>query len=165
MHCLSIPLLFIQVLAAYPAGTLSCRQMMRLQLPRAAESRDGVLCGASNDVVFEEKVDALKWNALGLWDEEDGVQQHQDAASTKQQERAVRDAVQHDWCELRNDEVEKPLRHQGRSHDERTHWFKTSDLSCNQIWVCYSLLTMIGGALGREDEWDGTPAKRVEHYE
>jgi len=125
-----------------------------LQLSCPREARNGILHAAFDDIALEQKMDRLQWHVLRLRHAEDGVDAHDDAASSKQQERSVGYATEHQGSDLCNYKVEQPLGHQGCCHDKRAHcvprqcWFRTATTR---------RLTVIGRALRREHERDGAP--------
>lgn len=116
-----------------------------LQNSRSALARPGILRSAFDDVSFEEKMDTLQGHILRLRHAENGVDDHQDAARSEEEESAVRDIAQHNRRELRDHEIEQPLRHQRRRHDQ------TPD--------------MIRRAFSGEHEWNGAPAEGIEDHE
>jgi hypothetical protein len=95
---------------------------------------------------------------------QNGIHDHDDASAAEDQERAVRDLREHYWRELRNNEIEQPLCHQGCCHRKRANVVGLDNVSLlfsrrdDQMVDTYS-------ALRTENERNRSPSKGVEDNE
>ena len=129
-----------------PVNILNLICIVRVpDLLRARRRWKSILDAASDNAALEQEVDRLERHTLGLRNTENGVDTHDNTTDSEQQEGAVSDIREHDWRDFRNYKVEQPLSHESGGHDERAN--------------------VVGRALGRKHEGNGTPAERVEDDE